>query len=133
MEKNIEKGVSLIELILAIGVFVVGSAAVAHLFIGSQFSMNYSLERMQAIFLAKEGIENVRAIKNENFNEVFIGTEKESIVLNDKDFERIITTSLYHPDRINVISFVQWKSIGREESISQFEFLSKWDEINEEN
>jgi type II secretory pathway pseudopilin PulG len=124
---NHDGGVSLIELILAIGVFVISSAAVAHLFIGSQTSMNYSLEKLQAIFLAKQGIEENRAVRNVDFTSLGLGTSTETVVLNDKEYERTINISYPYADRAEILSTVEWESVGRQEIVSCREVLTKWD------
>jgi type II secretory pathway pseudopilin PulG len=132
MEKNKkEKGVSLIELILAIGVFVVSSATVAHLFIGSQTSINYSVEKVQGIFLAKQGIEEVRAVKNTGFENVIPRTNTETVTLNGKDFERTVAVSFYSAQVIEVNSTIEWETAGKEESISYSEFVTKWETVVE--
>jgi type II secretory pathway pseudopilin PulG len=128
---NHDGGVSLIELILAIGVFVISSAAVAHLFIGSQTSMNYSLEKLQAIFLAKQGIEENRAVRNVDFTSLGLGTSTETVVLNDKEYERTINISYPYADRAEILSTVEWESIGRQEIVSYREVLTKWEVIEE--
>ncbi len=125
--RNYDGGVSLIELILSIGVFVISSAAVAHLFIGSQTSMNYSLEKLQAIFLAKQGIEENRAVRNVDFTSLGLGTSTETVVLNDKEYERTINISYPYADRAEILSTVEWESVGRQEIVSYREVLTKWD------
>ncbi len=128
---NFSEGVSLIELILAIGVFVISSAAVAHLFIGSQTSMNYTLEKVQAIFLAKQGIEENRALRNTDFELLGLGTSTETVILNDKEYERTINISYPYVDRAEILSTVEWESIGRQEIVSYREVLTKWDIVEE--
>ena len=120
-----QAGVSLLELILAIAVFVVGSASVAHLFIGAQTSATYSVDKTQAILLAKEGIEEVRATRSGNFDNLLSETTTETIALNNMDFERVVDTSCSEEVCI-VESTVGWESIGREESVSFTEHLTAW-------
>ncbi len=132
VKSNFNDGISLIELMLAIAVFVVSSATVAHLFVGSQTSMNYSLEKVQAIFLAKQGIEENRAIRNTDFDSLGFGSSTETVTLNGKEYERTIDISYPSADRAEVSSTVEWETIGREEVISYSEILGKWEIFEEE-
>lgn len=61
--KNKKLGFSLLELVLAIAVFSLGSFAVATMLIDSNISTKLSSERIEALFYAKEGIDAVRSIK----------------------------------------------------------------------
>ena len=121
-----QTGVSLIELMLAIAIFVISAATVAHLFVGSQTSMSYSLDKLQAIFLAKQGVEEVRAIQKTGFNNIVPDTNTDIVILNGKDFERTVVVSSYSADRFEVVSTVEWKSVRREEEVSYSEFLTDW-------
>ena len=60
-------GFSLLELVLAIAVFSVGSVAMATLLIDSNLSTKLSMDRTEALFYAKEGIEAVRIIRDNNY------------------------------------------------------------------
>jgi len=131
-ERSGQDGLSLLELILAIAVFVIGTATVAHLFIGSQTSMNYSLEKSQAMLLARQGIEEERAKRNEDFGNLVQGTYTETISLDDKEFERIVKISFLSDTEAEVVSTVEWTSLGREEDISFVEIITDWQEEEEE-
>jgi len=61
---NLVCGFSLLELILAVAIFSLGSIAMATLLIDSNISSKLSLERTEALLYAKEGIESVRSIRN---------------------------------------------------------------------
>jgi Tfp pilus assembly protein PilV len=126
-KRKIESGVSLIELMLAIGVFVISSATLAHLYVGSQLLTSYNLDKTQAIFLARQGIEEVRAIRNNNFENIEEKKEVEIVSLNGKEFTRTVETSFYYTDRVEVDVLVEWQSAGREEAISLVEFITKWE------
>lgn len=63
IKKN-TKGFSLLELILAITIFSLSSVALALLLIDSGISTKLSLERGEALFYAKEGMEAVRSVRN---------------------------------------------------------------------
>ena len=61
---NLVCGFSLLELVLAVAIFSLGSVAIATLLIDSNISSKLSLERTEALLYAKEGIESVRSIRN---------------------------------------------------------------------
>ncbi len=121
-----ERGVSLIELMLAIAVFVIGSAAVIQLFIGSQISMNHSLEKLQASFLAKEGIESVRSTRDTGFNNIVHGVFQDTVLLNGKEFGREIDISSFREGEVEVVSTITWVSAAREGSFSLVEYITDW-------
>ena len=59
-----KRGFSLLELVLAVAVFSVGSFALATLLIDSNISTKLSTERINALLYAKEGIGAVQSIRN---------------------------------------------------------------------
>lgn len=126
--KTNEKGISLLELMLAIAVFVVGSATVAHLFLGAQSAADYSADKTQALLLVREGIEEKRMIRDQNFDDLLDeeGTELETINLDGKDFEREIELYCPHEDECKVESTVEWTSFNRSESVRLTEHLMGW-------
>ncbi len=67
-------GFSLLELILAIAVFSLGSYAVATLLIDSNTSTRSGLERTEALSHAKEGIEAVRYIRDQDWDNLTNGS-----------------------------------------------------------
>ncbi len=61
---NKEKGLSLLEVLMAVAIFFVAVTSVFHLYIGSYRSTIHGLEKSEASFLAREGVEAVRSIFN---------------------------------------------------------------------
>lgn len=125
-ENSFMKGASLIELMLAVAIFTISIIGVAHLFIGSQNSMNYSLEKLQAAFLAKGGIEEKRAITNTDFDLLSAGSSSEIITLNEKEYERTINISFLGEGEAEITSTVEWQGMGREEMVYYKEILTDW-------
>lgn len=70
---KLRRGFSLLELVLAIAIFSLGSIATATLLIDSNISTKLSLERTEALFYAKEGIEAVRSIRDNSFANLIDG------------------------------------------------------------
>lgn len=64
LRKNKKLGFSLLELVLAIAIFSLGSVAMATLIVDSNLSTRLSLERNEALFYAKEGVSAVMSIRN---------------------------------------------------------------------
>lgn len=74
-KKNNKKGFSLLELILAIAIFSLGSIAMATLLIDSNISTKIGSERTSALFYAREGAEAVRLIRdNSGWSSLIDGT-----------------------------------------------------------
>ncbi len=63
-------GASLLEVLLAVVIFTIGIGTIAHLYIGSYYTSFNSIEKNQALFLAKEGLEAVSSIKNDDFSSI---------------------------------------------------------------
>jgi prepilin-type N-terminal cleavage/methylation domain-containing protein len=72
--KNKKEGFSLLELILAIAIFSLGSVAMSTLLIDSNITTRLGTERTEALFYAKEGIEAVRSIRDNSWAGLEIGT-----------------------------------------------------------
>jgi len=123
--KPSQKGVSLIELMLAVAVFVVGSASVAHLFIGARSAVLFSLQNNQAVFLAKEGIEEIRAARN-NLGFDKLESSFHQITLDGIEFTRSIEVTK-EDEQALITSSVEWESLKGEESLSISEILTDWD------
>jgi prepilin-type N-terminal cleavage/methylation domain-containing protein len=62
------KGFSLLELILAVAIFSLSSFALASMLIDSNISTKLNSERTEALFYAKEGLEAVRSIRNDDWD-----------------------------------------------------------------
>ena len=71
---NKEKGQSLIELMIAMGVFVLMVSTVAWLIIDVYLADRAGRERMEATLLAQEGIEAVRSMRDSDFDNLIAGT-----------------------------------------------------------
>ena len=123
--KRASRGASLIELMLAVVVFVVGSASVAHLFIGARSAALFGIEMNQATLLAKEGIEESRAIRNIDFDD--LEEFSDEVTLDGTGFTRNVTLSYDSDEEVLVTSSVEWKSLRGEEEVEVLEILTDWD------
>lgn len=120
-----QKGAFLLELMLAIAIFIVGFTAVSSLFTRSYIAINYSVDKNQAIFLAKQGIEQERSARDANFNNIVNKNTIGQISLGSKNFERTIETDCWL-DSCDITSSVGWEFSGKSESVSLSEKLTDW-------
>ncbi len=124
--KKGNKGASLIELMLAIAVFVVAAASIAHLFIGAQTAGDYGTSKTQAILLAREKMEDVREERDVNgFNSLSSGTTTETVVLGDRSYDTSVVLDC-SAGVCEVASSVSWTVRGEEETVSFVEHLTDW-------
>jgi prepilin-type N-terminal cleavage/methylation domain-containing protein len=72
--ENKERGMSIIEVMLAVAIFVLGVASISLMYLNSVTSSYISLESSRAVFLAQEGLEAVKAIRDNDINDLSTGT-----------------------------------------------------------
>ena len=97
--KKSESGQSLFEALLALAVFSMAIAAIAHLFLAAHYSVLHSVEKFQAVLLAREGIEAVRSIKNNDFEALAPGSY--DLALEDGKWILVELNVNEYPRRIN--------------------------------
>ncbi|MDA3815019.1 MAG: prepilin-type N-terminal cleavage/methylation domain-containing protein [Patescibacteria group bacterium] len=126
-----QDGVSLLEVILAIAIFVVAIASVAHLIIGAQSASDYSTSKLQATLLAREKLEEVREQKNEyGLESLSEGVVEETVVLGGKDYDTILDIDCFEVDEYCVVeSTVSWTVRDKEESVYFIEHLTGWEDV----
>lgn len=71
---NSQSGQSLLEVLLAIALFIAGAATIGVLVQEGSVSIRQGLERSKAVFLAEEGLEAARSIRQTGFNNLTVGT-----------------------------------------------------------
>jgi len=139
-----EKGQSLIELIIAVGIFVTIVGGLAFFVLNSYVSGRLSYEVTKANFLAEEGIEAAKSIRDNKFSDlvtgshglaifgghwVFQGTEEE-LRGQLKNGKRIIQIEDISQDRKKITSRVNWQfSEGRTEEVRLVSYLTNWQKI----
>ncbi|MCK5027431.1 MAG: prepilin-type N-terminal cleavage/methylation domain-containing protein [Candidatus Pacebacteria bacterium] len=117
------KGVSLIEILVAIGVFAISTTAIIFLLIDGVYASGRSLQLTQAILLAHEGIDATRSILENDFDNALSGEHGIELVdgvwilsgLSDtqNEFTRCITITNIDDDTKKIGSEVVW---GQESS-----------------
>ena len=128
---------SLIEILLAISLFSIFVMILVVSLIYGQQSVTLSGSRQRAIFLAEEGLEAVRSIRNEKFSDLNDGTyglssENKQWALagsSDKtdDFSRELTISSISDSIKKIKSIVSWpQTQERSGNITLETFLTNW-------
>jgi len=131
------RGVSLVEIVLASAVFALLVAALGGSFVYGRESVRLSGDRSRAIFLASEGLEAVRNIRDNNFTNLSDGTfglatSNNHWILNGSSdtveiFTRQITISSINADTKQVASQVTWQqNPQRVGSITLYTYLTNW-------
>lgn len=131
------KGQSLIELLIALGVFVLGVVTIGLLIIDAGVSSRQAGERTQAVLLAKEGLEAARSIRDDDFANLIDGTHGIAIsantwIFSDSEditniFKRRITVSTVDADTKKITSTVVWREPPeRPGSTTLITYLTNW-------
>ncbi len=139
-------GQSLVELIIAMGIIVLVIGSVAFLVIDSYVSGRLSKEITHANFLAEEGMEAIRSIRDNSWDDLNNGTygiivsggtwqfQTDPDVTDNKFTRTIIIEELnpIDPDRKKIISQVDWKFIeNRQQQIQLITYLTNWQKITD--
>jgi hypothetical protein len=139
------KGQSLIELIIAIGIFIFAVSALIFLVLDSYVSGRLAAEITKADFLAQEGLEAVRSIRDNSWSDLTAGTygltisgdhwifkeapEDVSDQLNNGS--RVIEIENIDQYRKKVISRINWRFSQRAEEVSLESYLTNWQIISQ--
>lgn len=136
-----KKGQSLIEVILALAIFILGVAAIGTLVLDASVSAQQGIDQTKGLLLAREGIEAVRSMKDNDFDNLDLGTHGLSLssskwVLsgtsdNTDNATRTITISTVNADTKKIESTVSWISFARHtNSVTLTEYLTDWPETH---
>lgn len=135
------KGQSLIELLIAAGIFVVIVSAAAFLLIDSYISNLQASQNSQAISLAEEGLEAARSIRDNNWYDLTLGDHGLSISQDQWIFQgeeenvsdklpggvRKVIVENIGDDRKKVTSQITWKLTETNlQSLSLITYLTNW-------
>ena len=135
-----QKGIGLLEIVLAVAIFTVGIASVGHLFVSSYLSSAYSTERQKASFLAREGVEALRSIKGSGFDELSViegggvdyTSDRWQLIESSTEidqFTREINIEEVSEDQKLVEVIIGWENIrGREDQVILSEIFTSWEE-----
>lgn len=139
--KKYSKGQSLLELIISIGIFVAVIASLVFFVFDSYLSNRLSNEMTKANFLAEEGLEAAKSIRDNNFSDllagshgliisnghwIFQGTEEDiSSQLNSG--KRVVLIENIDSNRKKITSSVNWNfTENRPEEVRLVSYLTNW-------
>jgi len=138
------KGESLIELIIAVGIFSIAVAGLSFFVLNSYISGRLASEMTKANFLTEEGIEATRSIRDNSWDDLVAGNHGLAILGNNwifqgteeninnqlKEGTRIITVENIGPNRKKITSEVNWQfNKGRDEEVKIVTYLTNWQKI----
>lgn len=143
-EKNIanKKGISLVEIILSVAIFTLFIGAFTGIYIYGQEATVLAGNRVQATFYAKEGMEVIRNIRDENFETLTDGTHGlEKIgdtweLSGNQDtydfFTREAEVLTINSDKKEIKITVSWQQTPQREGIVELKgHLTNWQKIVE--
>ncbi|MDD4830914.1 MAG: prepilin-type N-terminal cleavage/methylation domain-containing protein [Candidatus Pacebacteria bacterium] len=136
-----EKGYSLIELMIAMGVLALSVSAITFLTLDSYISLRSGQEETRAVFLAQEGLEAARAIRDDNWDSISNGShglafvsgkwqffgEEENISDKLSGGTRKIEVEQIDEERKKITSSIFWDfSSSRPREVSLSTYFSNW-------
>ncbi len=132
------KGFSLIEVLIAISILLVGVLSAFALVSRSLASVPVIQDRLVASFLAQEKLEGVRKVRDSNFLKILhdievddwasgIVDQEDNFDLNNVTFTRKIVVTPIDPDvHLKVECTVSWKTRGHPYSFTAEDHLFNW-------
>jgi len=143
-----KKGFSLLELVLAIALFSLGSFTLASMIIDSGISTQINTDRINSLLYTKEGVEAVFSIRDLNWSNLVEGeyyldhssgawilataSEPTDYIISDTKYRRVVTiiSSSTAPYIKGASVNVSWsQNSGRISSTTQSILLSNWQSI----
>lgn len=137
IKKISQQGFSLIEIILSLALLSLFVTALAGGWLYGQEASRLSGSRLQAILYAEEGLEAVRNIRDESFNNLSDGNHGLAVSGNEwgfsgtqdinGDYTRQITISTVDSNRKDIISTITWQqNLQRSGVVSLATRLARW-------
>ncbi|MFA6446452.1 MAG: prepilin-type N-terminal cleavage/methylation domain-containing protein [Candidatus Paceibacterota bacterium] len=136
--QNKNRGFSLLELVLAVAVFSIGSIAIGYMLIDANNSAQMVSSRAEAILLSREGLEASRSIRDTSFSDLTDGTHyldstsgnwqfTDTPGVIDEIYTRTIAVSSVDNYTKLITSTVSWNSVlGSTKNISLKTHLTAW-------
>jgi prepilin-type N-terminal cleavage/methylation domain-containing protein len=135
-KRNIIKGFSLVEILVAISVFLIFVTASVNIIVSTNKQLQNSNNKERAAALSEEGLEAVRNIRDNNFSNLVDGTYGLSSgtqwnLLGSSDITDIFTRSLnitsISTSQKKVVSTITWSDqISQNNSVSESTYLTNW-------
>ena len=136
-----QSGQSLVELLIAMAVFVLVVSAVTFIILDVYLADRVAQERTRATFLAKEGMEATRSIRDNNWDDLTNGDHGLAIIGDNWTFQgsqedvssqlkegiRKITVGEIDADRKKITSQVTWElTEARQQGVTIITYLTNW-------
>lgn len=127
-----QKGQGLLEVVIALGILTTGLFGVFTLILGNFTSERAGMMRLQAMNLAREGIETARNKRDSNWLAdktawQDIENISDEVILQNKTFSREVSINqIKNGDGMQVNSKVKWFDGGREHEVNLVEELYDW-------
>jgi len=120
-----QKGQSLIELVVAMTIFVLVASTIAFLVIDVYVSDRAGQERTEATFLAEEGLEQARLVRDNNWDNL-VSVPPETI----SKFTRTIVVEDLDSNRKRVTCSIDWNlTENRSQNVSLVTYLTDWQSL----
>jgi type II secretory pathway pseudopilin PulG len=121
-----ETGQTLIELTVALGIFIIVISVLVYLILNSYVAGRLASEITQANFLAEEGLETARSIRDNNWQ----GLTGETTETIDGKFTRTIKIEEIDSDRKKITSRVSWQfTEQRSQEVKLVTHLTNWQKM----
>ncbi len=134
-----QKGQSLVELLVAMGVFIVGTVSLGLLALDANVATRQGAERAQAVLFAEEGLSVVRSLRDADFDNLTVGVHGVAISAGkwifsgasdaQDQFTRTVTITDIDADTKKAVSTVSWQFSGARQGIVAFtEYFTDWNQ-----
>lgn len=121
------KGQSLVELLIALGIFAAVSGVAVSLLIAGYLPGLQARENSLALFLAEEGLENARIARDNNWDSLILGSQEEDLSSKLTEGRRKLTVESAGTDRKKVVLEVSWKSfLNQSRKVELKSYLTNW-------
>ncbi len=131
---------TIVETVVAIAIFSILSTVAYEIYIGVDNLVKRADQKSTALWLAEEGIEAARSIRDEAFVNLVDGTyglsesSNKWVLAGSSDvngaYTREVTISTISPDEKDVLATINWTYKGQSNSLNLNSRLTNWHEIN---
>lgn len=143
--KKLSKGQSLVELMVVMGIFIAFFTGLIFFVFDSFFIGRLSYDLVKANFLAEEGMEAVRSIRDNNFSHLLAGNHglaisgghwifqgvEEGLNSQLNNGKRVILIEDIDSSRKKITSTVDWGFAGnRPEEVKLISYLTNWQKLS---
>jgi type II secretory pathway pseudopilin PulG len=135
-----KKGMTVVETVVAVGIFAILSTVAYEIYIGVDNLVKRADQKSTALWLAEEGIEAVRSIRDENFTSLADGTYGLSasgnkwVLAGSSDvvdnYTRVLNISTISANEKDVLATISWNYKTQNNSLSLNSRLTNWHKVD---